>query len=317
MQPVFPLYIVSKGRWRERLTSRWLEHTRTPYRIVVEESEYAEYSAVIDPAKILVLDPLFKQEYDTFNDVGPEGTTGSGPARNFAWEHSVGEGHDFHWVMDDNIYSFQYLHGNRRLRAGDGAPLRIIEEFMMQYRNLAMTGPNYKMFAPSKTRRVPLTVNTRIYSCNLIRNAIPMRWRGRYNEDTDLSLRILKAGWCTVIFNLVLQEKLSTQRQKGGNTAELYAKGTWDKSRQLYDMHPDVTVITKRFGRWHHLVDYKRFSGNRLVKDPSYAEREPLTWSFDTMAVDNSQVDMTSKADIDNMEFVSEGLQTLEEAGLA
>jgi len=28
----------------------------------------------------------------------------------------------------------------------------------------------------------------------LIRNDIPYRWRAKYNEDTDLSLRVLKDG---------------------------------------------------------------------------------------------------------------------------
>lgn len=33
----------------------------------------------------------------------------------------------------------------------------------------------------------------RAFPCILIQNDIPFRWRGRYNEDTDLSLRALKA----------------------------------------------------------------------------------------------------------------------------
>ena len=43
--------------------------------------------------------------------------------------------------------------------------------------------------------------HSRIYSCNLIRTDIPYRWRGRYNEDTILSLDILRGGHCTLLFN--------------------------------------------------------------------------------------------------------------------
>jgi len=44
----------------------------------------------------------------------------------------------------------------------------------------------------------------------LIRNDVPYRWRGRYNEDTDLSLRMLKDRWCTIQFNAFLQGKAAT-----------------------------------------------------------------------------------------------------------
>jgi hypothetical protein len=46
-------------------------------------------------------------------------------------------------------------------------------------------------------------------------------------------------------------------------------------------MHPDVSRLTFRFGRWHHFVDYRPFRGNRLVlkadaelnADPEYGLR--------------------------------------------
>jgi hypothetical protein len=104
----------------------------------------------------------------------------------------------------------------------------------------------------------------------LIRNDIPYRWRGRYNEDTDLSLRVLKDGFCTVQFNAFIQEKAQTQTLKGGNTEEFYAKeGTLPKSKMLEDMHPDVAKVVWKFNRWHHHVDYRAFKKNRLIKKES------------------------------------------------
>ncbi len=79
------------------------------------------------------------------------------------------------------------------------------KDFVLRYENIAMAGPNYFMFAPRKRKHPPFSLNTRIYSCNLIRNDLPFRWRARYNEDTDLSLRMLKAGWCTVLFYVFLK----------------------------------------------------------------------------------------------------------------
>ncbi len=130
-----------------------------------------------------------------------------------------------------------------------------------------MAGPGYHQFAPRREAHAPFTVNTRIYSCNLIRNDAPFRWRGRYNEDTILSLDILKAGWCTVQFNAMLQDKQHTQTMTGGNTDEFYAQeGTVPKSQMLVKQHPDVARLVWKFGRPHHHVDYRPFKRNRLIR---------------------------------------------------
>lgn len=116
----------------------------------------------------------------------------------------------------------------------------------------------------------PILFNHRVYSCILIKNDIPYRWRGRYNEDTDLSLRVLKDGWCTVLFWAFLADKATTMSMKGGNTEELYkldnADGRLLMAQSLQRQHPDVVKITHKWGRWQHQVDYRPFKGNKLIK---------------------------------------------------
>ncbi len=112
-------------------------------------------------------------------------------------------------------------------------------------------------------------MNTRIYSCILIKNDIPYRWRGRYNEDTDLSIRALKDGWCTVLFNAFLAGKSATMSMKGGNTDELYQDdGRMKMAESLRDQHPDIVEITEKWGRPQHHVNYKIFRRNKLVPKP-------------------------------------------------
>ena len=266
MNPQFPLYIVSKGRHEARQTSRALESMRTPYFIVVEDQEFDAYAAVIDKAKILVLDKKFQREYDTYDALGDTKSKGPGAARNFAWDHSLKLGHAWHWVMDDNIREFNRMNKNMIVNVGDGTIFKCMEDFCLRYRNIAMAGPNYTMFAPRKRKQPPFVWNTRIYSCNLIRNDVPFRWRGRYNEDTDLSLRMLKAGWCTVQFNAFLQKKAPTQTTKGGNTKDFYSvEGTLPKSKMQVAMHPDVSRLVYKFHRVHHRVDYRSFRKNKPV----------------------------------------------------
>lgn len=265
MQPSAPIYVVSKGRADTRLTVKALERMRVPYRIIVEEQEREMYEAVIEPSNVLVLDPKYQAVYDTFDDLGDTKSKGPGAARNFAWDHSIEHGHAWHWVMDDNIREFYRLNRNHKVPLADGTGFAVMEAFAQRFRNVGMAGPNYAFFAKRKQKLRPFITNTRIYSCNLIRNDVPMRWRGRYNEDTDLSLRMLKSGWCTIQFNAYLQSKMRTQTMNGGNTAEFYAdEGTRAKSEMQVRMHPDVSRVTHRFGRKHHFVDYTGFQALKL-----------------------------------------------------
>ena len=252
MNPEYPVYIISKGRWKSRLTSRTLDRMNVPYHIVVEPQEYNDYAAVIDPSKILVL---------PFSNLGQ----GSIPARNWVWEHSMQ--HARHWILDDNIEAFNRLNRNLRPVVETGAIFKAAEDFVDRYENVAISGFNYYSFCKSTDRVPPFYLNTRVYSCILIKNDIPYRWRGRYNEDTDLSLRVLKDGLVTVLFNAFLAGKVTTLRMKGGNTDELYADdGRKKMAEALQEMHPDVTKVVWKFGRWHHHVDYRRFKRNKLIK---------------------------------------------------
>lgn len=267
MRTRFPIFIVSKGRWKRPYTARYLMRMGVQFRMIVEEQEADDYATVVGHERLLILDPEYKRVYDPCDDLGDTRTKGSGPARNFAWDTAEGEGAPWHWTVDDNIAGFYRYHRNTLIQFADGTPFRVMEDFVDRYENIAMAGPNYYMFIESRTKYPPFYRNTRIYSCNLIRTDTPYRWRARYNEDTDLSIRMLKDGWCTVLFNAFLQNKLTTQTVPGGNQ-ELYSIGTLPKSEMIEHLHPDVARVTWRYGRWHHVVDYNAFNKNTLRVKP-------------------------------------------------
>lgn len=263
MKNRFPIYIISKNRYERRPTANALELMGADYYIVVEENEYKEYKKVVK-GNVLLLPQKFKDTYDRFWNDDDE-RCGPGAARNFCWEHSIKNGFDFHWVMDDNIEAIERYNDNMKVQCLTTTPFYIMEQFVLRYENIAIAGPNYSHFCPATEGRNPLYFNTRIYSTLFIRNDIPYRWRGRYNEDTDLSLRVLKDGWCTVQFNTFLQGKRATQTVKGGNSKEFYDnEGTYNKSKMLEDMHPDVTKVIRQYNRWHHYVNYKPYKKNIL-----------------------------------------------------
>lgn len=267
MNPKYPVYIVSKGRASNGLTYKALNDMGVPYKIIIEEDEYDDYAAVIDNSNIMICPQSYSDEYDTFH---PSTTTGPGPARNYALQHSIDNGWSHHWVMDDNLDAFHRLNRNVKPEVTSGTIFKIMEDWVNRYDNIALAGPNYYSFCKKTDAVPPYVLNTRIYSCLLVNNSIinSYKWRGKYNEDTDLSLRALKDGWCTVQFNAFLQGKITTQRMTGGNTAQFYAKeGTKPKSQMLADMHPDVAKVVWKFNRWHHKVDYRPFKNNKLIRN--------------------------------------------------
>ena len=277
MNPKFPIYIVSKGRWESRLTVKALEMMRVPFHLIVEKDEYEEYAKVVNPDKILITPDKYNEEYDVFWD-DDDPRLGPGAARNFAWEHSMERGFSHHWVMDDNLDAFHRLNRNIKAEVTSGTIFKIVKA----------------------TDGVPPYVkNTRIYSCLLIRNDIPYRWRGRYNEDTDLSLRVLKDGWATLQFNAFLQGKVTTQRMGGGNHEQFYSQdGTYLKSKMLEDMHPDVAKVVWRFNRHHHHVDYKPFKKNPLGKKKE--------WTGDEINNYGMKMIQLNKKDFDEEAFLDE-----------
>jgi hypothetical protein len=258
----YPIYIISKGRSESRLTSKVLEKWNVPYKIVIEPQEYNQYTSVIDQKKILKL---------PFSNLGQ----GSIPARNWIWQHSIKEGHKRHWIVDDNIHGFYRLNNNHEYKVNPGFMLAAMEGFVDRFVNVPMAGPNYEMFVLRKKENKIFNLNTRIYSCILLSNKpnSVILWRGKYNEDTDLSIRLLKKGYCTILFNIFMIHKMMTMKIKGGNTDELYKQdnkfdGRLEMAKSLQRQHPDIVKITRKWGRWQHQVNYRLFKKNKLILKP-------------------------------------------------
>lgn len=248
MNPRFPIYIPSKGRWDKPLTAERLRLMGVPHVVVVEPAEADAYRKALGPERVVVL---------PFGNLG----LGSIPARNWIWEHAKAAGAEWHWVMDDNIARFYRMTLNRRIPVASGTILAAAEDFVTRYENVGMAALNNIAFAPDRECRAPYTLNTRCYSMILVKTDLPFRWRGRYNEDTDLSLRVLKLGLCTVLFNAFLGDKITTLTMKGGNTDTIYNTGDHRRefAESLQRQHPDVARVVWKFRRWHHSVDYSKF----------------------------------------------------------
>lgn len=255
----YPVCIPSKGRADCQKTGKALDRLGVSHRFFVEETEYDDYCRHVGESKVVKL---------PFHDLGQ----GSIPARNFIWEWCRERDHKRHWCVDDNIVSFYRCTNNRRLRVLGGGYFQAMEDFVDRYDNFAMAGPHDIAFVGDRTpSQTPYLLNSRVYSCILLDTTLPHRWRGRYNEDTDLSLRLLKDGYPTLLFRALLMDKGDTvgvrngKPLKGGNTDTVYANGDHRRAfaESLKEQHPDVVEVAWKFNRWHHQVDYSPFKSNQ------------------------------------------------------
>ena len=242
MKPLlkYPIYVISKGRADCCLTANFLIKDKTPFKIVIEPQEKEAYTAKYGEDRLLIL---------PFSNLGK----GSIPARNWVWEHSKAAGHQRHWILDDNSRCTRRRFKGKRIPCDSNIALKTCEDFTDRYENIAISGLCYTMFQTPYL--APFTLNCHVYSCLLIDNNLEQRWRGRYNEDTDLCLQVLAAGLCTVLINAFSIEKMVTMSMKGGNMDKLYkGDGRLQMARSLERVWPKVVETDRRFQRPQHVI---------------------------------------------------------------
>ena len=296
IQPKYPIYVITKGRWEKTLTIDTLEEMDIDFNICVEPSEYDNYisNPKIDKNKVIKLPENFSERKQ-----------GGIPVRNFVWQHSIDNGHKKHWIIDDNIDGFFRWNENIQKRVKDGVVFRVMEDYSDMFKNLGLVSCQYASFVPGiDNGRGAVIRNTRTYSCILINTELldtrlDERWRGTYNEDTDLTLRVLSTGdLCTANFNSLLSGKQTTGTMKGGNTTTIYEfgedkeentkfTGLQKKFDELKENWGDIIKFTNKKhkdGRPHHHISYtKLFKQPLILKDG--IKREPKVHNYNMKLV--------------------------------
>lgn len=247
LPPRYPIYIPTRGRaaWERARTIRCMLREEIPFMAVVEEPELPEYRKLVPEEFLLVL---------PFKDRGSVV-----PARNFIMEHAARSDVDRHWQLDDNIDRAYRLYKGKRYPCSTAAALRVCEDLTDRYERVAVSGLNYDMFVTRDTN-TPFRVNCHVYSCSLINNAVPFRFRGMRNEDTDFCLQALAASWYTILINVFSIKKWRTMKIEGGNTDALYGgDGRLEMARELEQRWPGVVTVDRRWGHAQHVVNWRRF----------------------------------------------------------
>jgi hypothetical protein len=249
-KPKYPVYIISKGRYKTNYTALMFEKYNIDYLIAVEPQEYDLYVEKLGTKRVLKL---------PFSNLG----LGSYPARNYCWEHAKSLGYKYHWLFDDNIKCMlKWINGKREYHQNAKDALLYVENHLTK-NFYDIIGFEYKYFS-TKPPKQPFKYNCHVYSAMLIKNDLPYRWRLKYNEDIDLCLQVLHNGGKTASCQYWLSDKVSTSTKlEGGNQTELYKgndpKKNLLKAKMLEAVWPQYTKTVIRFGRHHHLINWKIF----------------------------------------------------------
>jgi len=249
-KPMYPVYIISKGRYDKTLTADNFEKSGIDYLIAVEPQEYDLYVKKLGLKRVLKL---------PFSNLG----LGSYPARNFCWEHAKAQGYKYHWLFDDNILFWMKWVNGKRIKWLDLFSAFSYVENHANKTNIDISGfeePNFVVKIP----KTPFKYNCHVYSAMLIKNNLPYRWRLKYNEDIDLCLQVLHNKGTTASCVYYMANKVSTSdKQKGGNQDELYKNNSASKNllkaKTIEAVWPQYAKTVIRFNRHHHLINWKQF----------------------------------------------------------
>lgn len=250
--PKYPVYILSKGRYQfdRALTARSLAGDGVPFILAVETHQVDQYRALCEQLNV----PTSYVHDIGFDNLG----MGCSSVRNWITDHARDNGWERQWQLDDNSRGFYRTYRGKRLPCRAGIALRVCEEFTDRYENVALSGVNYDMFTVNTTK--PFVTNCHVYSCTLVNTAITARWRGPYNEDTDMCLQVLADGWCTILLNAYSIKKVAAFKPGGkrnvlGGMSDLYeADGRLRMARNLERWWPGVVTTERRFKRPQHVV---------------------------------------------------------------
>lgn len=263
--PRYPIYIPSKGRSHAPLSITMFLRESMPFHVVVEPQEVEAYSKVAGEDRVLCL---------------PESGRGLTYSRNWIRQHAIDGGATRHWQFDDDIRYMRRVYRGHRIRMPARIAICAAEDFCDRYENVGLASFNSQFFVPStegsvRSAKTPFILNGRCYTVLFVNHATGLKFRGRYNEDTDMTLQTLSSGWCTILFQAFVIATPKTMSSRGGQTAIYGDDGRLKMARALERAWPGVVTTHRRFGRPQHVVafQWKRFD-TKLIRRAEHRDDE-------------------------------------------
>ena len=305
----YPIFIISYNRPNKKASTitAFIKYG-IKFNVVVHKEQLQAYKKFFNSPLInwIEFDDEYKHKYEVLSNVSSyEKNAGSGAERNFAWDCAKKHGYTAYWNFDDNMIFVRQT--GKTTGSGKSYERRLIteretfidlfkkaEDFYDTYDNLFIMELGERTYFGFRTTPV---LNCRCYSALLINTAIPTQWRGRYNEDTIMSIDCLVNGYCTAQVPILLKDKCSTRAAKGGNHA--VSKGNDDNKNQIYSdgidyefssslksqllvaVYPQYCYLKYRCGRIHHGYteqSWKRFTQKLHKADVKGKKQKIYSW---------------------------------------
>lgn len=184
----YPIYIPSRHRFDKPITTKVFDDDNIPYRILVEPHDYDNYRARYDDDQLIRL---------------PKDNQGIAYVRNYALEHARDTGHDYFWMFDDDIRSFQIRQDGKAIKTNPRPLLKLIENITNDYENIGGSCIAHSAFIFGQDGKAPVVYNSQIYCAELITTQAKARFRKGVADDIDFSMQLLHEGWVTLVYKRI------------------------------------------------------------------------------------------------------------------
>lgn len=168
------------------------------------------------------------------------------------------------WMQDDNVVSHGRFNGLTKHRTWEPDFFTEIEQFAIDH-DIDIIGPERDGFVRAGCTTDALRMQHRQYSCFNMRT--DEYFRTRWNEDTDLALRVLLRGGRTCTLRTHTYQKSGRTRSTlhkghaGGNSA-IYDDTREEYAEEITKAYPRLAIKRWKWGRWHAVINWSRFELN-------------------------------------------------------
>lgn len=261
------VYIVSKGRPQCR-TAQTLTKMGYPGKWFVvcgtNDETLPEYRARWGE-HVLTFDWYEQVKHaDVLDNFGFEHmASGAVPVRNATRAISEARGERRHWQLDDDYTGFQItdVANHSRPTVKDGAELyRWMHEIAEFADRCGLANCGFPPATLETSTDNWWTFGRRVFNAHNLPSDPELftEWRGRMNDDLINAMWTYQHGGAELSFKFISMNMPPTQEEKGGLTELYRAEGTVRKTAYAVLIAPNAVRLVKRFGRYHHKVNWDR-----------------------------------------------------------
>lgn len=237
---MIPIYIPTRGRVDHVPTFEALKGVGRPVRLVAAAEETPAYADVYGAENVLTLTNFSHR---------------LGHKREAIAEHAMAYGHEWFWMMDDDLSFFRRESDESTKLIDINSDPWELEQMLVMAENLpvevdmdrvGLIGISAR--GGNNRRKIPYEVNCRLLRCYLVNTQAFLSVqhdRVPFMEDFDFMLQLLRKGYDLVDVTDYAQEHKGTNAA-GGYTPLRDGEGQSQAARILYGLHTQFVSIVQK-----------------------------------------------------------------------